>query len=76
MRRAQWENYECTDSIQAIQYSKMIGQTYKYGMDTRLAIENLQYVTCKVPEDPDGSAMNTELCIWERKVDDYLNKKP
>ena len=74
--------YDCTDSRQADQYSKTtkeiaeyIGRTYRYGMDTRLAIENLQYITCNVPEDPSDDATRTELRIWEKKIDDYVKKE-
>jgi hypothetical protein len=58
--------YDCNDSRQADQYSIMtkevaeyIGRTYRYRMDTRLAIENLQYATCKVSKDPDENATKT-----------------
>ena len=60
--------YDCTDIRQADQYTKTtkeiaeyIGRNYKYGMDTRLAIENLQYVAAKMPEDPEDNATKTEL---------------
>jgi hypothetical protein len=74
--------YDCTDSRQANLYSKTtkdiaeyIGRTYRYGMDTRLAIENLQYIACEVPEDPDDNATKTQIRIWEKKIDDYVKKE-
>ena len=69
--------YDCTDIRQADQYTKTtkeiaeyIGRNYKYGMGTRLAIENLQCFPAKISEDPDDNATNTEPRIWEKRIDD------
>jgi hypothetical protein len=74
--------YDCTDIRQADQYTKTtkeiaeyIGRNYKYGMDTRLAIENLQYVAAKMPEDPKDNATKTELRIWEKRINDYVKRE-
>jgi hypothetical protein len=48
---------------------------YKYGMDTRLAIENLQYVAAKMPEDPKENATKTALQIWEKRIDDHVKRE-
>jgi hypothetical protein len=52
----------------ALQYTKTtkeiaehIGRNYTYGMDTRLAIENLQYVAAKMSRNPEDNATKTEI---------------
>jgi len=73
--------YDCTDVRQADQYAKTtkeiaeyVGRNYKYGMDTRLALENLHDVTAEMPEDPAENATRTEIRIWEKRVDDYVKQ--
>ena len=52
--------------------AEFIGRTYKYGMDTRLSIENLEIVTTEKPEDPKDDATKTDMRIWEKGVDEYV----
>ena len=74
--------YDCADVRQADQYARTtkeigeyIGRTFKFGMDARLSIENMEAVTIEVPSDPPTEASRTEIRIWEKKVDDYVNRE-
>ena len=65
--------YDSVDARQADQYTKttneiteFIGRTYKFGMDTRLSIENLHPIVIPEPEDPPENATRTQIRIWER----------
>jgi len=74
--------YDAIDIHQADQYIKTtreicdyIGRTYKYGMDIRLSIENMELYTIPQPADPPENATRTEIRIWEKSVDDYVTRK-
>jgi hypothetical protein len=74
--------YDCVDARQADQYMKttkeiaeFIGRTYKFGMDTRLSIENMQLTTIPRPDNPPEDADRTDIRIWEKSVDDYVKRK-
>jgi len=74
--------YDCTDGRQADQYSKttkeiaeFIGRTYKFGMDARLTLENLEPIVLETPEDPLTTATRTEIRIWEKLVDEYVTRR-
>jgi hypothetical protein len=73
--------YDSVDARQVEQYTRttkeiaeFIGRTYKYGMDTRLSIENMAVATFAMPEDPPDNASKTELRVWEKTVDDYVTR--
>jgi hypothetical protein len=62
--------YDATDIRQADQFIKntreicdYIYRTYKYGMDMRLSIENMELYTIPQPTDPTESATRTEIRI-------------
>ena len=44
-------------------------------MDAWLSIENMEAVTIEIPSDPPTEASRTEIRIWEKKVDDYVNRE-
>ena len=73
--------YDCTNARQADRYAKTtreiteyVGRTYKFGMDARLAIENLDIVKAEMPEDPAVNSTRTEIRIWEKHVDNYVKR--
>jgi hypothetical protein len=41
--------------------AEYIGRNYKYGEDTRLAVENLQYAAAKMSKNPEDNTTKTEL---------------
>jgi hypothetical protein len=74
--------YDCSDSKKANIFTKTtkevaeyVGQTYKYGSDNRLAVENLDKQILTLPSDPPSTATKTETRIWEKEVDEYVRKK-
>jgi hypothetical protein len=74
--------FNSIDARQADHYTKttreiaeFLGRTYKFGMDTRLSIENMKVFVIKQPEDPPEDATRTEIRIWEKSVDDYVKRK-
>jgi hypothetical protein len=74
--------YDCTVIRQANQYVKTtreiadyIGRTFKYGMDMRLSIENMEIYVISQPEDPPNNASCTEIRIWEKSVDEFVTRK-
>jgi hypothetical protein len=74
--------YDATDIRQADQFIKStreicdyICRTYKYGMDMRLSIENMELYGIPQPDDPSESATCTEIRIWEKCVNDYVSRK-
>jgi hypothetical protein len=74
--------YDCSDSKQAGKFTKTtkeiteyVGCTYKYGSDTRLAIENLERPILSLPDDPETDATRTETRKWEKEVDEYVRNK-
>ena len=74
--------YDCSDVRQSDQYTKTtkeiaeyVGRTYKYGGDTRLAIETLKKPELVEPTDPPEEASKTASKIWEKEIDAYVKKK-
>lgn len=51
-----------------------IGQTYKYGADAKIALELLVVPTFTEPTDPAGNAMQTQVRIWEKQVDEHVKR--
>ena len=65
---------DCSDVRQSDQYTKTtkeiaeyVGTTYRYGGDTRLAVETLQMPALAEPTDPSDGATKTATKIWEKK---------
>ena len=74
--------YDCSDSRQADQFARTtkeiaeyVGRTYKYGGDTRLAVENLAFPKMVEPEDPPDGASKTKIKIWERDVEEFCRRQ-
>jgi hypothetical protein len=74
--------YDSTDIRQANQYIKTtreiadyVGRTFKYGMDMRLSIENMEIYVISQPEDPPNNASRMEIRIWEKSVDLFVTRK-
>jgi hypothetical protein len=74
--------YNCLDACQSDQHTRttqeiveLIGRTYKFGMDTRLSLENLKLATIPQPEDPPDNATKTETQIWEKSVGDFVKQR-
>lgn len=74
--------FDCSDAIQSDNFTKStkemaehVGRTYKYGNDTKLAIENLAIPTLEKPDDLPNSAGLTDKCIWEKEVEEYVKRK-
>ena len=73
--------YDCSDVRQSDQFTKTtkeiaeyVGRTYKYGGDTRLAVETLTVPTIPIPADPAEGANRSETRIWEKTVDEYVKQ--
>jgi len=73
--------YDYSDARQADLFTKttkeiaeFVGRTYKYGSDTRLAVEGLALPTLTMPTDPDASASKTELKIWDENVKEFVKR--
>jgi hypothetical protein len=73
--------YDCSDLRQwdvfvmtTREISEYVGSNFKYGSDVRLAIENLAMPEMVEPGDPTAAASMTQLCIWEKKVDEHVKR--
>jgi hypothetical protein len=55
--------------------AEYVGRTYKYGADTRLAIETLVVATFSKPMGPPTDASRTQVRIWEKRVDEFVKKE-
>jgi hypothetical protein len=74
--------FNCSDSRQADLFVKTareiaeyVGRSYRYGGDTRLAVENLVMPVLDMPIDPPTEATKTKTRIWEKKVDKYVKQE-
>jgi hypothetical protein len=74
--------FDCSDSRQADVFVKTtreipeyVGRSYRYGSDTRLAIENLVLSVLDMPVDPPTDATKIQTRIWEKKVDEYVKRE-
>jgi hypothetical protein len=52
-----------------------VGRTYKYGADTKIALETLSEPTFAKPTDPAANATRTDVLLWEMQVDEYVKRK-
>jgi hypothetical protein len=52
-----------------------IGRNFKFGNDSRIAIQNLRNLTFTLPDGPDKNASRSELRVWEKEVDDHVRRK-
>jgi hypothetical protein len=74
---------DCSDSRQADTFTKTTslrkypyaGRTYKYGNDTKRAIEALTTRTIKLPPPPSSNADASEKRVWEKKIDSHVKKE-
>jgi hypothetical protein len=75
--------YDYASSRQAAdQYTKTtreiceyVGTTYKFGAETRIALENLAIPHLAEPADPAANASRTAVRMWEKEVDDYVKER-
>jgi hypothetical protein len=74
--------YDCSDARQSNIFAKTtkeivkyVGQTFKKGSDARLAIENLSMPVLVLPADPADNKNKTLKRIWEKEVDEYVERK-
>ena len=75
--------YEYASTRQAVDmYTKTtreiceyVGRTYKYGADTKMALETLAVPTFPHPNDPPENASRTEVRMWEKAVDEAFKRK-
>jgi hypothetical protein len=74
--------FDCAEGKQADRYNTTIreitaytGRTYDYGGDIRWSIKNeKKYVTIK-PADVGTTATATDKRIWEKEIDEYVQRK-
>jgi hypothetical protein len=74
--------YDYTSPRQAAdQYTKTtreiceyVGSTFKYGADTKTALETLAVPTFPEPVDPPAGATRTQERIWEKQVDEHVKR--
>jgi hypothetical protein len=62
--------YDCSNTRQLDQFSnttkeiaEYVGRTFKFGMDVRLSIEELQQVVIALPDDPPPDSSRTDIRI-------------
>jgi hypothetical protein len=75
--------YDCSDPKQAAdmytrttkEIGEYVGRTYKYGSDTRQAIENLAPPVLAMPTDPKAGSSRTEEKVWELSVTEFVKQK-
>jgi hypothetical protein len=72
----------CTDSRQTTGFNtsikeltKYVGRTYTYGGDIRWTVENKKMFPIPCPEDVAADAGAKIKRIWERRVDEYINRE-
>jgi hypothetical protein len=51
-----------------------LGRTYKYGADTKMALETMAEPTFAEPTDPVATATRTQVRIWEKQVDEHVKR--
>jgi hypothetical protein len=51
-----------------------VGRTYKYGADTKMALETMAEPTFTEPTDPDATATRTQVRNWEKQVDEHVKR--
>jgi hypothetical protein len=68
--------YDCSDVKQSDMFVKTtkeiagyVGRTYKFGGDTRIAVESLEMPKFAVPDDPPDDAGKGIIRLWEKKLD-------
>jgi hypothetical protein len=54
--------------------AEYFGRTFKKGSDARLAIENLSLPMFTLRTDPINAADRTLNRVWEKEVDEYVNR--
>ena len=52
-----------------------VGRTYKYGADTRTALESLAVPVFVEPLDPPADATRTQVRMWEKEVDEHVKRQ-
>jgi hypothetical protein len=52
-----------------------VGETYRYGNDVRLAVQNLTATVMDVPKDLADTATNAQKRIWEKKIDEFVKRE-
>jgi Reverse transcriptase (RNA-dependent DNA polymerase)/Zinc knuckle len=52
-----------------------VGRTYKYGADTKSALENLAVPTLAPPADHADKANRAEIRLWEKRIDEFVKKE-
>ena len=75
--------YDYANPYQAAnQYTKMtreiceyVSCTYKYGADTKIALETLNVPMFAQPEDPPNDATRMAIRMWEKHVDELVKKE-
>ena len=74
--------YDCSDVKQSDMFAKTtkeiagyVGRTYKFGGDTRIAVETQETPKFAVPDDPPDDASKAALRMWEKKVDSISKRE-
>jgi hypothetical protein len=74
--------YDCSDVKQSDMFAKTtkeiagyVGRTYKFGGDTRIAVETQETPKFAVPADPPDDASKATLRMWEKKVDSISKRE-
>jgi hypothetical protein len=68
--------YDCSDTKQSDMYARTtkeiagyVGRTYKFGGDTRTAVEDEKMPTFAIPEDVADDAGKGAVRMWEKRLD-------
>jgi hypothetical protein len=51
-----------------------MGKTFRLGMDIQRLIEKMQVFVIPLPDDPPEDSFRTEIRIWEKRIDNYVNQ--
>lgn len=52
-----------------------VGRTYKFGADTKVALQTLKKPVFQDPPDPPPSATRTQIRKWEKHVDELVKRE-
>ena len=74
--------YDCSDTKQSDMFAKTtkeiagyVGRTYKFGGDTRIAVENGEAPIFDLPPDPPAGSSRGVEKLWEKELDDVAKRR-
>ena len=62
-------------NITICEIGEHIARTFKEGQDVHYVFKKLEHPTLTPPQDPSKNATNTQMHIWEKKVDNFVERE-